>query len=196
MKVNRFLTVMSLFQLSLLLSLITAQAQAQEAPKVEVFVGPSYRQIERTAPFAGSNLAGWNTSQTYNFNNWLGLVADFGGHYGSFQSVNGKITGHRHTFMGGPRLSYRSGSRWTPFVHVLIGAEQANFSFNQTTPSPIKFKFGRTGLAFAPGIGVDVKINDRFAWRVVQLEYLLTRSRGDNFFNLRASTGLIIRFGK
>jgi hypothetical protein len=42
---------------------------------------------------------------------------------------------------------------------------------------------------------VDVKLNDRVAWRVGQFDYVLTRFGGDSQHNVRFSTGIVFRFG-
>src|SRR6516162_175954 len=69
--------VLLLFGLCALSSL-----SAQEQAKVELFGG--YSQMR----FAGTNLNGWEASGQYKFLDWLGGVADFDGHYGSFDGIS------------------------------------------------------------------------------------------------------------
>src|SRR6266536_3673932 len=86
-------------------------AVAQDVPKAEVFGGYSW---------AGGNFHGWNASVTANVTKQLGIVADFSGHYGS--EIEGSILVKKdaHSFLFGPRVSFR-GKRLTPFVYALFG---------------------------------------------------------------------------
>src|SRR5215470_524815 len=64
-----------------LCALSSFSAQAQDEDKVELFGGYSYMR------FHGTNLNGWEASGQYKFLDWLGGVADFDGHYGSFSGI-------------------------------------------------------------------------------------------------------------
>src|ERR1700729_3263071 len=124
--------------------LIGSVAFAQNStPKVEVFGGYSYVPVdnggltgddldlalrELNLPFGtASNFTGWNAEGQYNFNRRIGLAGDAGGRYGmpitGYRNDNlqglAKATGH--TFLVGPVLSYRTKSRMTPFVPVVVG---------------------------------------------------------------------------
>src|ERR1051325_5368244 len=64
-------------------------AWGQDTPRVEAFAGYSLDYASFPLRNGTDNLGnvrgflnGWNSSATFNFNRWLGLVADFGGHYG------------------------------------------------------------------------------------------------------------------
>ena len=73
----------------LVLLAVGLRAQAQDAPRAEVFTGYSLVSAGfpfSTDPAAGSGsgvLNGWNFSAAVNANRWIGVVADFGGYYGS-----------------------------------------------------------------------------------------------------------------
>ncbi len=73
----------------LVLLAVGLRAQAQDAPKVEVFTGYSFMSASfpfSTDPAVGGGsgvLHGWNFSAAVNANRWIGVVADFGGYYGS-----------------------------------------------------------------------------------------------------------------
>jgi len=104
------------------------RAQAQDAPKIEVFTGYSFMSAGfpfSTDPAAGTGsgvLNGWNFSAAVNANRWIGVVADFGGYYGSptkgtlFKPANcvlctSDFTGILHdmyTFTAGPAAEYSS----------------------------------------------------------------------------------------
>src|SRR3990172_5305098 len=56
-------------------------AAAQERPQAEVFLGGSFLRQSST------NYGGWSAGITGNVNSWLGVTADFSGHYNSPLSV-------------------------------------------------------------------------------------------------------------
>lgn len=114
---------------------------------------------------------GWNASLTGNVNQWFGVAADFSGAYKSGE--------HVHTYMFGPVLSARS-DKVTPFAHVLFGGASGG---------------GTNAFAMAFGGGVDVKVADKVAFRLIQGDWLVFRSEGvTSKKNARISTGLVFRF--
>jgi hypothetical protein len=46
----------------------------------------------------------------------------------------------------------------------------------------------------ALGGGIDTRITDKFYWRIIQGDYLLTQFGGGSQNNFRVSTGVVIRF--
>jgi hypothetical protein len=125
---------------------------------------------------------------------FLGIVADFDGHYGSQNfsgavcaggvctpiSANANFTEHNYLF--GPRVGVPLG-KFRPFAEFLIGAGQVNVSEG---PSD-------TSFATAFGGGFDYRILRPFAWRL-QGDYVQTRFLGDTQNNVRISTGIVFRF--
>src|SRR5580704_1622017 len=106
---------------------------------------------EVNLPFGtASNFTGWNAEGQYNFNPWIGLAGDVGGRYGMpitdcrNHNLHGlpQATGYR--FLVGPVLSYRTKSRMTPFVHVLVGYDRAGL--NATTIGYLRIFPGDCGL--------------------------------------------------
>jgi len=148
-------------------------AQAQD-DKVEVFGGYSFLHFN-TSPSA--NLNGWEASGQYKFTDWLGGVADIDGHYGSIGGV-GTST---YTYLFGPQVSWPA--RVSPFGHLLLGG-----AHNSTAG------FGSSSFSLALGGGIDTQVTDRFSWRIIQGDYLLTQFRGGSQNNFRLSTGIVIRF--
>lgn len=168
--------------------LATLPAAAQNAPKAEVFGGYSYLRVNPGGGANGINLNGWNASVAGNLNNWFGIVGDFSGAYGSPTFAGVKVKTKAHNFLFGPRLSYRSNERFTPFAHALFGATRLE-------GSALGANVSDTSFAMALGGGIDAKLNDRVAVRVAQFDYLLTRFASDNQHNLRLSAGIVFRFG-
>jgi opacity protein-like surface antigen len=196
---------------------------AQENPGAEVSGGFSYLHAG-----PGSNLYGWGASVARNLNNWFGIVGEFSGHYQSGGSIfNFAVIGpgiglptppivapapvvavsadsNLYTFLFGPRFSYRTDKRFTPFVHILPGLARSHTSGTVTTqllvmpPVVTNVHFSDSGNAFAMAIGggFDMKLSKSLAFRVLQADYLLTRFGGATQNNARLTTGLVYRFGK
>ena len=183
-------------------------------PKVEWFFGYSFW---RALPTANSNRIGYmhggSTSVAYNFNQYLGLAADFAGFDDSkltlFDPLGNRTVnsgGSVYTLMVGPRLSYRRHERLTPFVQVLLGGVHASaVSIDGCTGAPACTPLGSdTTFAALAGVGVDAKISRHFAWRVIEADYLLTHFENalstapqsrDWQNNVRLSTGIVLRLG-
>lgn len=149
-------------------------AQAQDDNKVEVFGGYSYMRFHSSP---NVNLNGWEASAQYKFRDWIGGVADFDGHYGSIRGI-GTST---YTYLFGPQISYPA--RVSPFGHILLGG-----AHNSTGG------FGNSSFSMAIGGGIDATLTDKFRWRVIQGDYLLTQFGGGSQNNARISTGIIFRF--
>ncbi|MGH9795976.1 MAG: outer membrane protein [Candidatus Acidiferrales bacterium] len=182
--------------------LVTFPMMAQdELPRWEVFGGYSYNNFDEFG--AAVNLNGWNASLSWNPNRWLSFVGDFSGHYGAegFSLIlppnpplQLRTERRQHTFLFGPRFSYRGDKRFTPFAHLLFGV--ARFSSDPTAPFPFGFGFAATGLAVSLGGGIDIKVSDRFAVRAMQADLQILRSDFLSPHNFRYSAGIVFRWGK
>jgi opacity protein-like surface antigen len=217
--------------------LIGSVAFAQNStPKVQIFGGYSYVHVdnggltggdldfalrELNLPFGtASNFTGWNAEGQYNFNRWIGLAGDVGGRYGmpltDYRNHNlhglPKATGY--TFLVGPVLSYRTKSRMTPFVHVLVGYDRA--SLNATTITGVSTPVSSSAttdddLALALGGGLDFRVARHFALRLPQVDDLRTYHNLNHFYesafpnrlfdglplhqnNVRISGGIVLSF--
>lgn len=166
---------------------LSIPAMAQDAPKVEIFGGYSY--LRATSGDLGINLQGWNASVAVNANSWFGIEANFSGNYGSPISDSVLLSNTKvHTFLFGPRIVHR-GERVQPHAHVLIGGAHARSDVAGF------FDVGQSALAFALGGGADIKVNNRLAIRLAQLDWIRTRFAGETQDNWRFSTGIVIRLG-
>ncbi|MCI0487794.1 MAG: porin family protein [Blastocatellia bacterium] len=189
-----------------LLCLLPLQAAAQETPNAELFGGYSFIHKE-----GDETLHGWHFSVNGNLNKWFGLVADFSGHYDSsesrfrtsltnlpFFSSDFKSEERIHTAMVGPRFSYRDKEKITPFAHTLFGVARKHDESLSILNDTDRFFFSdnSTKFAFALGGGLDVKLSNTIALRVIQADYLVSRlGFNNNRHNLRASAGIVFRFG-
>jgi len=116
----------------------------------------------------------------------IGITFDVGGSWRSTDPADSSLV----TAMAGPTIKAR-GHRVEPFVHALVGVgrfaaanQQLNFRFDKST----------AGWAYAAGGGLDLNVNNRFAIRAFQADYLSTRIAGKNVRNLRAGIGVVLRF--
>ena len=158
-------------------------ATAQDTPRVEAFAGYSYIRMSLAYNYH-QNFNGWNGSLAFNGNRWLGVVADFSGHYSSGRRTN-------HSFLVGPRFAYRTQSRFTPFAHALAGvAREREPAISLNGPAD---DFRKTGIAYALGGGVDAAFTERIAVRVMQLDYF---DQDAMFYRNgpRISSGFVFRF--
>jgi opacity protein-like surface antigen len=149
---------------------MTVSANAQDAPRVELFGGYSYLRVD--AGLFHINTNGWNASITGNVNNWFGITGDVSAHYRSGLDL--------YTFVIGPRFAAHGGV--TPFTHLLFGGARAGNGDSDTS------------FAMVLGGGLDADLPGPFALRLAQLDYHLTRFGGNTQSNLRYSAGIVIRF--
>jgi outer membrane protein OmpA-like peptidoglycan-associated protein len=183
-------------------------------PRVEWFLGYSFW---RAVPTSNSNrmgyLHGGSTSIAYNFNSYLGLVADFGSYdnnkltlIGPTGSQTFNSDGSAFSFAFGPRISYRRYERFTPFIEALLGgAHASSVKISGCTGTPnCTFLGSDTGFATFLGTGFDIKISRHISLRLIDADFLLTHFK-DPFStngqgrgwqdNVRLSTGIVFRFG-
>src|SRR5262245_18036840 len=98
-------------------------AQAQEAPRVEVFGGYSYLRLADSGldgqdrELNGYNVAGAITVLKKS----LALKADVSGHFGDVNAGIISIDQRQTLFMFGPQLTLRKSERFQPFAHALFG---------------------------------------------------------------------------
>jgi hypothetical protein len=199
-------------------------AMAQDTPRTEMFLGYTYLRANSATNVPAFSANGGGGQFVYNFNKWIGAVADLGGVH------NGNIGGaHLDTTMGtflfGPRVTLRY-SRINPYFQVLWGGVVAATSTQirvipvastlpVTTDLPVnnpvlanlddaisaRIGANQTAFAMSAGGGLDIKINKHVSFRPIGLDYFLTRlqnlrTAGDNNQNnLRYTTGINFTFG-
>ncbi|MGA2810021.1 MAG: OmpA family protein [Candidatus Acidiferrum sp.] len=173
----------------------------QLTPKIEVAILYQYVNFNPGDPFNNFNSHGGTGELVYNPTPWLGLVAQ-GGAYDFKRDLtpistaaNASSTeGGFATGLFGPRLYLRHFDHFVPFAEFLIGFANAGGSVTQNVNSQYTF-------ALAAGGGVDLVLWKNFAWRVAELDYLMTNFDGPGVGanarqnNFRAGTGVVLRFG-
>lgn len=177
--------------LILSLTLFATVATAQ-IPSGNVFFGYSYYNTDLSSNVNRTSANGWEASVEGKIIPFLGLVADFDGHYGSQNfstvcpfaeacSVSGNFSEYNYLF--GPRVSV-SVAKLRPFAEVLVGA--GHLSVNNGFGSD-------TSFAAAVGGGIDYKLMRPLSWRL-QGDYVKTHLLGATQNNARISTGIVLRF--
>ena len=160
---------------------VSAAAQAQPAPRVELFGGYSHAFADVND--STLNMDGFHISAAENLNSWAGGVLDFSSHYANVGGVNVNF----QSIMYGPRFAYRKSGALTPSVHALFGAVRGSAGYLGISKSDTHF-----GMGF--GGELDLKINKWAAFRLVQADYLATRFVNLRQDNVRLSTGIVFRF--
>jgi hypothetical protein len=160
-----------------------APAAAQETPWVETFGGFMY--LKADAGGQNVSLRGWNLSVAENLNHWFGGAIDVSGAYGN----PGGIHEFEHTVVGGPVFSYRKNSAFTPFAHAMIGLIRGSRGYIGTSEGATRF----TGVF---GGGLDLKVRDHVAIRIIQADYQVTPFFNQTQSNYRLSVGVVLRWGK
>src|SRR5260370_10852389 len=151
----------------LLLASATLFAQDQPAPKWEIFAGYSWADPNtkisgvplRTYP-VGVGLAG-----TYDFNKWLGLTLDYGGHSNNVTSGS-RIPSTLNTVMAGPKLTFR-GEHFSPFIDALVG-------YSRLAPDHFT---AANRFGFQGGVGIDMNLTKHWALRLIQADFITAHHR-------------------
>ena len=138
------------------------------------------------------NLNGYEFSATFKILPFVGIQADFSGHYGSSA---GSSSGHVQTYLFGPELAFPA--KVSPFVHALVGvghqAVGAGTASSNGVPVVI-LSSSENAFASALGAGIDLHIAPFLSFRAIQLDYLITRFHSGTHNQPRASTGIVLRF--
>lgn len=197
-------------------------AQAQDTPRVELFGGYSYLNLDTSAanqagvPGIGNRLSlnGWEASANVNLNRWIGVEGDLSGHYKAdcldfllqevISTATSGSTCSNLSFMGGPRFTFRDG-KIVAFAHGLFGGDRLSATASSedlgfTGPPNLTASVWNTSFAFATGGGVDYAVTNRISIRLGQFDYFLTRHLNDipgvpAQNNYRVSAGIVFNFG-
>jgi opacity protein-like surface antigen len=167
-----------------LLFISAIAAAAEDAPQAEIFGGYSYLRCDTGDSSISCNLNGWNASVAFNAAKYFGIVADFGGAYGTVNNTDFKM----HSFLFGPKFAVRK-EKVTPFAQALFGAANTKKSASGVSLS------SKNDFAMSLGGGLDLNAIKKITIRVAQAEYLMTRSGGESFNHFRFSVGVVFKLG-
>jgi opacity protein-like surface antigen len=150
-------------------------------------------------------LHGFNASATVNLTGGFGLTGDFSGHFKTRKVADvlgGFISNDVSVFnvLGGPQYRFRRNSGVSPFVRGLAGVAITRTSLEVPSINA-RDHFSSTDFALALGGGVDVRVSNRVAIRVFQVDYNPVFLRKFNTLgfpklradNVRFSFGVVFR---
>lgn len=185
----------------LLLASGVARASCENFQPVEAGFGYDYVRVNTgvtvkqgsgtSTAIPALNLNGWGAEVVYNPACVLGIVADFGGSYGStsFSVPDPTFNTHVYSYVFGPRLNLRNASPFTPFAEALFGGAHAYFS----VPNLGSETFN--GFEGNFGGGVDINLGDHWAIRP-RADYLMTHINSKTQNNALVSVGIVYEFGR
>lgn len=149
------------------------------------------------------NLAGWRAGATFNVTRWLGISADFTGHYKSlgvsYEGVGLDASADLHTFQFGPRFTHR-GAKVSPYFHVLLGVGRVSGTAELDGETLVSGDEDTAEYHFSGSVGggVEVPITRNVVLRAVELDYFpyVVDDSGDTFTlnNLRWGSSISLRF--
>ena len=171
---------------------MSAPLSPAEYPMFEIFGGGQYSNI---GILGGRRHAfGWDGRVGVNFHRNFGIVADFGGAYGSanfvscntFFSCGSKRINFSAYHLGfGPQLTVRD-ELLNAFFHIPLG-------FVRSKAAGLKANYD---FSLSPGVGLDINFGKSVAYRLLELDYIGVNSKTTGWTNhFRAQTGLVYRFG-
>ena len=163
---------------------------------------------DSTSFFLSRGAAG---SLAFNLNEYFSIVADARYNQGdlikgSFELISPEtsttirtplVVGVKNlSVLTGPRISLRK-KQGTAFVHALAGLDYWRLNGDYTVAGE---EISEGGDKFGPGVaiggGLDVNVNEKFAVRVIQADYYLTRQMERFMNNVNLSFGIVLRIGE
>jgi hypothetical protein len=182
---------------------ILGQAAGQLTPRFELAFLFQYVNFAPGDPFKSFNSYGGSGEVVFNPNRWLGIVGQGAGYTftrdlspiasSNPSLVNPSATdGGFNTVLFGPRLNWRRFDHFVPFGEFLVGFAHGGGAVGGGS---------QYAFALAAGGGVDLVLWKNIAWRVAELDYLMTNFTGiavgpnARQNNFRAGSGVVLRFG-
>jgi len=149
-----------------------AWSQEEEVPKAEILGGYSYLRSSDT------NFNGWKASIVGNVNSWVGIAADFDGHYSGGES--------EHSITFGPEFSLRKSTKWIPVAYTLFGVAIEKSESGDKSH----------GFATELGGGLDYEINHQWTLRVFDVTASITRVDGETHVSPKVAFGVVLKLGR
>lgn len=157
---------------------------AQNDKKPEFFAGYSFETVDTGVTSTDLNTTttldnrfktnGLNLAGTGYLTKRFGITGDFSANFDRRNDVFGTTSGQTkfslYNLTAGPQFRFPGSGRLTPFVHGLAGISRRSFS--ETVASAAStFNDNKTSFTLNLGGGVDYKLSNRFAWRILQVDY-------------------------
>lgn len=191
---------------TLILISATAALAQDDYKKYEFFAGYSALYLDNLAGDTGSpavddvlgekqNLRGFNLAAGFNFHKYVGAKFDYSLHLREDNFTrpagSGTIDTTLQNFLGGIQIknNMNDGPRFKPFGHALFGVAVQKVDVDSPNLPALfginDFHTNETSFSMAFGGGLDIKLNDRFDLRVVQVDWNIIK-RGDQ------ETGIVL----
>ena len=167
----------------MLISCCSSLSAQDDFPRAEVFGGFSLLNMDMEEVLnVPHSLYGVQAGIAFNLDEYFGVEADFGGQFKSEEDL--KI--HIFEYMFGPRVALRQ-EKTTLFLHVLWGGINVGGG-----------GYSHSGFTIEFGGGLDLNMNDRFALRVAQVDWIWSRfveNVGYQWYkdNFRFGFGIVIK---
>jgi hypothetical protein len=213
-----------LFLLASMIALCVPITYAQEKSKPELFAGYSYKNIDsriKNRDLGGTDIPGTNLEDRFHSNGFnisgtgyltkrFGITGDF---YAAFEdridSFGGVQTNTKLSLFnikGGPQVKFFSARRVTPLLHALFGVSRRKLKAEVVSGSATSITSATdsaTSFTMNPGGGLDVRLSERFDFRLIQVDYdpVFLKDRAVSGINFpgrttngaRISIGLVIK---
>ena len=165
--------------------------------KFEVSFGYTLRTY--SGPLGSVRMNGGYVSGTYNKFRWLGATGEA---LVVARSVGDQSLGTQQNYtvaavMGGPQFYPVLHHKLTPFGHLLVGVGGLHFD------APSYAGFGgpdvrSTGLSYEAGVGVDLRVKQHWAVRLIEVDYGQTKfyGSGSGQGSTRFSIGAVYLIGQ
>jgi opacity protein-like surface antigen len=190
----------------ILVSTTAASAQSEDYKRWEFFGGYSAMYLDNLAGDTSSpavndvlgekqNLRGFNLAVGANFHKFVGAKFDYSLHLREDNFTrpagSGTIDTTLQNFLGGIQIknNLEDGPRFKPFGHALFGVAVQKVDVDSAQLPALfgisDFHTNETSFSMAFGGGLDIKLNERFDLRVVQIDWNII-NRGDQ------QTGIVL----
>ena len=174
-------------------AVLSAHAGAQEAGQMPVFETTlGYTYIHANAPPGQCNCFSANGgygSVAIHMGRGFSMVADLAAvHANNVAGTTQSVTVFNYLF--GPRYSFRTSSRFLPYVQILGGGSQ-EFSNYAALNNP-------RAAAFSVGGGVSTTLNRHFSWTILEADWVqsgLPNAQNNLQNNLRISSAISFGIG-
>lgn len=168
----------------------TLSYNPSQTPVLELGVNYTYLHANAPPAVCGCfSLNGGGGTIVVNASRGFSVVADLSAaHASNIDATTQNVT--LFNYLVGPRYSYRSSRRLTPYAEALVGgsSEYSNYTFVKRAKA----------LAASGGLGLGYGLGRHFGLTVLEADYIYSRlPNGDNNHQnyYRLSTGIVFRFG-
>jgi hypothetical protein len=161
-----------------------AQAPSTPPPDSSAILTPraEYTGAYSYVRWGDFNYNGVAGTAIVNLNRWVGLVGDIGFAPGYALGVKETLA----TYWGGPRVSWRTHNRVTPYAQFLIGGAHYGVRVDSNG-----FRDSGSGPAWSMGLGLNARMNRHISVRVFQLDYVSTYFDDGRSGFARVTTGWV-----